>query len=111
MWLFTRHGFYSITRSKQEPDKLQVRARVRLDLENLKNLTGLTEPILETTDSDYRWRMIVTPVDGEYLVSLLTHDIDYPNFKSSIAARPDQQSREHDYHTIWAIHQGWQTAH
>ena len=109
MWLFTRHGFYSLTRSKQEPHKLQVRARVRLDLENLQTLTGLTEPILETTDSDYRWRMIVTPVDGEYLVSLLTHDIDYTNFKGVVAKQPDQSAKLTGLHAIWEIHHGWQS--
>jgi hypothetical protein len=55
MWLFTRHGFYSLTRSTDEPDKLQVRARVRRDLENLQSFTGLTGPILETPTADYGW--------------------------------------------------------
>lgn len=108
MWLFTRHGFFSITRSQQEPDKLQVRARVRRDLENLQTLTGLSGGILETPTADYRWRVIVTPEQAEPIVQQLAKDITYANFKSSVAARPDQTSRSDDLHEIWDIHRRWQ---
>ena len=109
MWLFTQHGFYSITRSRTEPDKTQVRARTRRDLENLQTLTGNTAHILKTLNADYRWRIIITPGESERIVTLLTRDIDYPNFKASVAMRPDQKHRGHDYHRIWELHHGWQS--
>lgn len=108
MWLFTRHGFYSLTRSTDEPDKLQVRARVRRDLENLQTLTGLTSPILETPTADYHWRWIVTPTEAEVITRCLTHDITYSNFKSTVARQPDQATKLTGLHDIWEIHHGWQ---
>jgi hypothetical protein len=108
MWLFTRHGFYSLTRSTDEPDKLQVRARVRRDLENLQGFTGLTGTILETPTADYRWRWIVTPVEAEVITSHLTQDIAYSNFKSTVAQQPDQSTKLTGLHDIWEIHHAWQ---
>jgi vacuolar-type H+-ATPase subunit C/Vma6 len=109
MWLFRPHGFYSITRSRTEPDKTQVRARTRCYLENLQTLTSNAAPILKTLNADYRWRIIISPGESERLVTLLTRDIDYPNFKASVAMRPDQKHREHDYHRIWELHHRWQS--
>jgi hypothetical protein len=55
MWLLTQHGFYSLPRSRSEPEKTQVRARTRRDLVNLQTLTGNPAPILKTLNTDYRW--------------------------------------------------------
>ncbi len=110
MWLFTRHGFYSLTRSTNEPDKLQVRARVRRDLENLQALTDLTGPILEIPTADYRWRWIVTPTEAEQITRCLTQDITYSNFKSTVAQQSDQSAKLTGLHDIWEIHHGWQIA-
>jgi len=92
MWLFTQHGVYSITRSRTVTDKTQVRARTRRDLENLQTLTSNPAPILKTLNADYRWRIIITPSESERIVTLLTRDIDYPNFKPSVARRPDRST-------------------
>lgn len=108
MWLFTQHGFYSLTRSTDDPAKLQVRARVRRDLENLQAFTALTGPILETPTADYRWRWIVTPAEAEVITQRLTHDITYSNFKSTVAQQPDQSAKLTGLHDIWEIHHGWQ---
>ena len=108
MWLFTRHGFYSLTRSADEPDKLQVRARVRQDLDNLQKLTALTGHILETPAADYRWRWIVTPTQAEAITRRLTQDIDYSNFKGVVAKQSDQCSKLTGLHAIWEIHHEWQ---
>jgi hypothetical protein len=66
MWLLTRHGFYSLTRSTDEPDKLQVRALLPAPFRHLPAThypllatspkPGLTGLILETPTADYRWR-------------------------------------------------------
>jgi len=104
MWLFTQPGFYSITRSRTEPDKTQVRARTRRGLENLQTLTGNPTPILKTLNADYRWRIIITPSESERIVTLLTRDIDYPNFKSRVTMRPDQTHRGYDDHRMGELH-------
>jgi hypothetical protein len=110
MWLFTRHGFYSLTRSTNEPNKLQVRARVRLDLENLQALTGLNGDILETPHADYRWRWIVTPLQAKVITVRLTDDIDYTNLKGAVARQPDQSAKNTGLHDIWSIHHRWQNS-
>ncbi len=110
MWLFTRHGFYSLTRSPKEPDKLQVRARLRRDLENLQSFTGLAGAIIETQSADYRWRWIVSPADAETITRCLTADISYSNFKGIVARQPDQAAKLSGLHEIWEIHHRWQTS-
>ncbi len=59
MWLFTRYGFFSVV--EKEKGKLTVRARVKRDLENLKNKykmeLGECE-ILENVGTDYEYRII-----------------------------------------------------
>jgi hypothetical protein len=81
---------------------------VRRDLENLQSFTGLTGPILETPDADYRWRWIVTPADAEIVTRRLAQDIDYSNFKGTVARQPDQTAKLTGLHDIWKIHHGWQ---
>jgi hypothetical protein len=66
MWLFTTLGFFSITRSRLQPDHFQIRARdekhvsalaAHMDLEMLT--PGFLGPILESPTADYRWRCMV----------------------------------------------------
>ena len=111
MWLFTRHGFYSITRSVKEPDKLQIRARARGDLENLEAFIATREiptadalavdlsKIIETPHADYRYRVIVTPAAWHLISVELMADIVYSNFKYQIK---DNQ-RHTDYTRVWGI--------
>lgn len=108
MWLFTRHGVHSLTRSADKPDKLQIRARVRRDLENLQSFTGIAGTILETPSADCRWRWIVTPADAETITRCLTADISYSNFKAAVARQTDQAQKLSGLHDIWAIHHRWQ---
>ncbi len=109
MWLFTRHGFYSLTRSADEPEKFQVRARVRSDLENLQSFVGLIGAVLETPTADYQWRWIITPSEAETITRCLTDDITYSNFKATVARQPDQALKLAGLHDIWTIHHGWQS--
>ena len=111
MWLFTRHGFYSVTRSVKEPDKLQIRARARGDLEKLEAFIATREiptadalavdlsKIIETPNADYRYRVIVTPSAWHLISVELMADIVYHNFKNEIR---DNQ-RHNDYTRVWGI--------
>ena len=62
MWLMTPIGFFSIVQkpSDRDGDTLTVRARVRSDLEALRDqyLPGLGE-IQESRHNDYRFRAVV----------------------------------------------------
>ena len=108
MWPFTSHGFDSLPRSRTEPDKTPVRARTRRDLANLQTRTGNPAPIRKTLHADDRWRILISQGESERIVALLTRDIDYPNFKPSIAQRPAPEAREHDDHRMGKLHPSWQ---
>lgn len=111
MWLFTRHGFYSVTRSIQEPDKLQIRARAKGDLERLAGFMATREQpvaqgtakdlqkIIETPHADYRWRAIVTPEVWQIIAVELMADIIYSNFKNEIA----DNYRHNLYLRVWGV--------
>lgn len=109
MWLFTRRGFYSITRSQEEPDKMQIRARERQDLEALMFYTGLEFPIIETPVADYRWRIIVRPMDAGCMVDAMVADIDYANFKAAVGAEPEQRHKGKALCEVWGIMRRFQT--
>lgn len=84
MWLFTKHGFYSATRSATNKGFIQIRARCRGDLVNLQERFALTGKIIETPEADYRWRILCRPSTWEMLAVKLAADVDYSNFKNSV---------------------------
>ena len=78
-----------------------VRARIRQDLENLLKETGLPSDIQEWPGADYRYRIIVTQPEIDAILSALAGSLDYANFKSKIAATPNQREKLHAYHEVW----------
>ena len=85
MWIITAAGFYSIVRKPSDPaGKLTIRARVKQDLVNLKGYLPQLSPIIESDDSDYKYRAFATPAELASAVSEMINAIDYPNFKDKI---------------------------
>ena len=110
MWLFTKFGFYSIARKKFEgSDKpIQVRARRKKDLLNLKNQLRFDEDIKYSPKSDYRYRL---PVDEKELVRIMlfiSENLDYQNFKRSIHNKHDQHDKINFYNQIWKVMYNYQ---
>ena len=101
MWLFTKHGFYSIVRKSAE--EYHVRARVKQDLQNLKDLLELTDPIHESRSADYHYRLVVGKKTYLSVMALVTRSVDYENFKNTVAMTEDQRGKLKAYHEIWAI--------
>lgn len=101
MWLATKHGFYSIV--QKAPTKFHIRARVRQDLKNLRELTGNDWEIQEWPLADYRYRVIVDYPEFAGVMAALALSLDYPNFKSQIAVTPDQRDKLNAFHQIWAL--------
>ena len=85
MWIVTTAGFYSIVKKPTDPaGKLTIRSRVKTDLVNLKKrLPGLSD-IIESDDSDYRYRAFAKPEELAKALSKIVVDIDYSNFKNRI---------------------------
>ena len=92
MWIFTKHGFYSVVSSTKQKEKIQIRARCKRHLTNLKERFGLLGPILETENSDYRFRMIVARIQWKMLIEQLAREVyDYCNFKDQLDGDPEYQ--------------------
>ena len=111
MWLFTNIGFYSIVEKpddKQE-DTLTVRARVKADLENLRDKylpqLGL---ITEDAGTDYKYRAKAARQALASALSQIILDIDYSNFKNSVAEKQGA-ARSKLYHGLWDVLYGLQT--
>lgn len=101
-WLFTEVGFFSVTRDPQGSG-LQVRARVREDLDALRvrYLPTLTET-RTTPDRDYPYRGYCTHLEMAAALFSLVLDIDYSNYKSRIALK--QGKPRHDlYAQVWHV--------
>jgi len=108
MWLMTDFGFFSIVQKEGEQN-LTVRARVRQDLLNLKEryLPGLGV-IEETQYADYRYRVRVPREIFAEALRDIALDIDYPNFKNSVA-RKQGKARARAYEDVWQRLYGLQT--
>ena len=101
MWLFTRSGFLSIVADQQRPGHALVRARVREDLEAFCARTNAPAPT-ETPQRDYRFRTSVPFATLAAELAAQAAAIDYPNFKSEVAARQGHD-RAHRYGRIWSV--------
>jgi hypothetical protein len=99
MWLATKHGFYSVIQKEQ--GIYYVRARVREDLENLLQVSGLEIEVHSWPTADYRFRIIIGSEDLLKVVVALTATLDYPNFKNCVAQQADQRDKLNAYHEIW----------
>lgn len=112
MWIASTLGFFSIVK-KGHPGEWQVRARTRRDIENLANainhkpLLG-DQRIIETGNSDYRFRIVVDWRGKQNVMKALEDTIDYSNFKSKIAMVEDQRGKLSAYHDIWVIMERFQ---
>src|SRR5947209_1813970 len=104
MWLFTIYGFYSVVQDKKDAQRIQVRARVKDDIERLVEFakrSGTSEAmeIISTPRADYAYRVVMNRSLWEQLARHLTADINYTNFKDAIHGEPD---RDDAYLDVWA---------
>jgi hypothetical protein len=107
MWLCTKYGFFSVVcawkdnvQGKVDFHKLMIRSRKKKHLENLLESFSLDYEIIESKNTDYRYRIIVEkPVFAE-LVKLAVSGIDYTNFKNKAASIKDFQYLNF-LHNVW----------
>ena len=103
MWIFLNNAFLSIVANRHDDSQYLVRARVQGDLERV---FGDHIQVIVTEDSDYRYRAFldretVTTIIGNHL-----QNIDYDNFKNSIA--PGDKYRSRHYASVWHVMRAWQ---
>jgi hypothetical protein len=111
MWLCTQHGFFSIV--QKSPDEYHLRARVRQDLVNLKELIergghAALPDLQEWPSADYRWRIIVTARAVQWILARMVDALDYDNFKGRILSMPGQRDKAGDYSRLWHAGVCWQ---
>lgn len=103
MWLITNFGFFSVVSKPDDAEgqTVTVRARVKADLLALReNYIPSLGPILEHAGTDYRYRAKVPRSDLAIALLHIGLDIDYSNFKNSVAERQGA-ARSHLYHKVW----------
>jgi len=105
MWITMNDSFLSVVQDRNNPDGAVVRARVRDDLHNVFDTTNFEAPIIETDDSDYRFRVFVPKAVVADLISTRINDIDYDNFKDSV----DEDFRHAAYNNMWRVMYNVQT--
>ena len=101
MWIAHPDGFFSIVR-KPGDTQLTVRARVRADLERLRE-RWLPElgPTRVGEGTDYPYRAAVDPDDFGRAVAKMGETIDYSNFKGAVSRRQGS-ARAHAYGKVWS---------
>ncbi len=106
MWLLAPRGFFSIVSDGTDPDRVLVRTRVRSDLEALEDLLpdlGITHD----ASRDYAFRARVLNADWNRAASALAEEIDYGNFKDTVAGRQGYE-RARLYGAVWSVLRGLQ---
>ena len=107
MWLMTVYGFYSA--SVYTPNRVTVRARMRVHLENLKARfqTLKAVPIVKTPERDYPFRMVVDQKEWVSMVSALVAEQTWANFKDAAAKFEKEHGQPRAYvdmlHTLWHV--------
>jgi hypothetical protein len=100
MWLMTNFGFFSIVKKEGEP-YLTVRARAKQDLLNLKERYLPAMGAIEVSDyNDYQYRVRVPREVFAEALEDIALDIDYPNFKNSVADKQGK-ARARLYGDVW----------
>lgn len=105
MWMMTRYGMYSVVINPDDPDfEVQIRARVRKDLEDLQQRYGAllrAYQIHETPNADYAYRMFIPQHEFALLAFYLASDIDYTNFKAEVERVNPHRAAV--YQRVWAL--------
>jgi hypothetical protein len=100
VWVFTRDSFLSIVdpspRTGAGSSELLVRARFNGDIEAFH---GEPLKVIETPNADYRYRALVKTGALVENVRRAIAEIDYPNFKMSIA----ESWRAQPYAKVWFV--------
>ena len=101
MWVLTPRGFYSVVADRDDDAFLLVRARVRADLDHLRDLLPDLRP-WHDPDADYAWRARVERREWAFALGMMAGEIDYPNFKNAVAERQGS-ARARLYGRVWGV--------
>lgn len=97
MWIVMNDAFLSIIENEKNENQYVVRARKRQDLVNV--FPEHSSNVIETLDSDYRYRLFLERTYVSDVIFNRINSIDYPNFKNSVK----ETWRKIAYTKIWRI--------
>jgi hypothetical protein len=111
MWMFTKHGFYSVVRNTKPGESgLLVRGREVGHLNALcDRLDWSRDRVLETPANDYRFRVLVTDDEWARAAAVLASEIDYGNFKGVCGERAYDGALDSAY--VKTLGKVWKTMH
>jgi hypothetical protein len=108
MWIFTKDGFFSAVQHRKNKDYLMIRARTKMDIQQLAyslgTILGKTVKYVDSRDgfSDYGFRLTCSKrLWGRYL-DKSAKEIDYDNFKSGMKPYVTPKRME-QLHEIWYV--------
>jgi hypothetical protein len=95
MWIVLNDAFFSVVAHREQPSMLMVRSRSNGDLEKYFPHVEVTE----TPDADYRYRAVVERAAVAEVLSQVSANLNYDNFKNSIPK--SQGFRKGPYMDVW----------
>ena len=84
MWLYSKHGFFSVAQHGSKPDFVHVRSQFKGDIERLCNAYGIEPHVSYTPDHDYSFRMNFPRETWKEIVAGEIDEIDYYKVKPAL---------------------------
>lgn len=105
MWITTTTGYLSVVQHKGKRRTLVARARVREDLEPVRDSHAITHGskrprVIETPEADYPFRVFTTRQAMAHFLTRAVEDLDYGNFKDAVGRRQGYRRAE-VYGLVW----------
>jgi hypothetical protein len=104
MWIFTKHGFFSIVLDAADHSQASIRGRAIKDLEALQQafpdlLGGYLVRL--TPERDYYCRLTIPRAELPLLYAALAEAIDYPDFKTELKRTHAQDDKLPLLNNLW----------
>lgn len=95
MWVFCKDGFFSVVQHNTDANILQIRGRVRADLENLAEAVGYSsEDVFEIAGADYLYRInLPRGTFGGYMLEAVDELTYTTNVKGTLSGDDKERGR------------------
>jgi hypothetical protein len=106
MLVFTKDGFFTAVFKACEKDEVMIRAKSKTDLQALMKKTATNSPIQETSESTYRFFVVLKKSTWIQYLSDYVNGLDYETVRDNIVSRNDAARRK-AYQTVWMAMHNW----
>ena len=106
MWVFTKDGFFTAVFKECRKDEIMIRAKSKSDLRAMLKKIDQDRPVQETSESPYRFFVILEKsLWIQYLSDYVQH-LDYASVRDHIVSKADVD-RQKAYQSVWATMHNW----